>query len=154
MRFHERAIGIKWKKGTKRADKSNAIDMLCSGVVPASGVEREEWERHFEEVPAIFTPEERKEWYVLIRFKFAYALSRPANLATGFQTSPRSPARAMPSSRSPTTSTVLGAPALSTSRRPLAAKTTSRASRPRVSLESALLSSRSGCSTIRGRAYL
>ncbi|KAK3053165.1 bifunctional phosphoribosylaminoimidazolecarboxamide formyltransferase/IMP cyclohydrolase [Extremus antarcticus] len=62
MRFHERAIGIKWKKGTKRADKSNAIDMLCSGVVPASGVEREEWERHFEEVPAIFTPEERKEW--------------------------------------------------------------------------------------------
>ncbi|KAJ8608356.1 hypothetical protein MRB53_039696 [Persea americana] len=39
----------KWKKGTKRADKSNAIDLLCSGIVPDSGIEREEWERNFEE---------------------------------------------------------------------------------------------------------
>lgn len=62
MRFHERALNIKWKKGTKRADKSNAIDMLCSGVVPDSGIERQDWEKHFEEVPAIFTPQERKEW--------------------------------------------------------------------------------------------
>ncbi len=60
MRFHDRALNIKWKKGTKRADKSNAIDMLCSGVVPASGVEREDWEKNFEEVPAIFTQEERQ----------------------------------------------------------------------------------------------
>ncbi|KAK3710312.1 bifunctional phosphoribosylaminoimidazolecarboxamide formyltransferase/IMP cyclohydrolase [Vermiconidia calcicola] len=62
MRFHSRALNLKWKKGTKRADKSNAIDMLCSGVVPATGVELEAWENKFEEVPAIFTKEERKEW--------------------------------------------------------------------------------------------
>ncbi|KAK3715316.1 bifunctional phosphoribosylaminoimidazolecarboxamide formyltransferase/IMP cyclohydrolase [Vermiconidia calcicola] len=62
MRFHSRALNLKWKKGTKRADKSNAIDMLCSGVVPSSGVELEAWESKFEEVPAIFTQEERKEW--------------------------------------------------------------------------------------------
>ena len=49
MRFHPRALEIKWKKGTKRADKSNAIDMLCSGVVAGlpAGVEREEWEKKF-----------------------------------------------------------------------------------------------------------
>ncbi|KAK4561172.1 bifunctional phosphoribosylaminoimidazolecarboxamide formyltransferase/IMP cyclohydrolase [Recurvomyces mirabilis] len=62
MRFHSRALAIKWKKGTKRADKSNAIDLLCSGIVPASGSEREDWEKNFEEVPEPFTQEERKEW--------------------------------------------------------------------------------------------
>ncbi|SMR57528.1 unnamed protein product [Zymoseptoria tritici ST99CH_3D1] len=62
MRFHERALAIKWKKGTKRADKSNAIDLLCSGIVPESGSEREGWEKNFEEVPTPFTAEERKEW--------------------------------------------------------------------------------------------
>ncbi|KAK4542076.1 bifunctional phosphoribosylaminoimidazolecarboxamide formyltransferase/IMP cyclohydrolase [Oleoguttula mirabilis] len=62
MRFHERALAIKWKKGSKRADKSNAIDLLCSGIVPESGIEREEWEKNFDEVPTIFTPEERKAW--------------------------------------------------------------------------------------------
>ena len=62
MRFHSRATNLKWKKGSKRADKSNAIDMLCSGVVPASGPERADWEKNFDEVPALFTQEERKEW--------------------------------------------------------------------------------------------
>lgn len=62
MRFHERALSVKWKKGTKRADKSNAIDLLCSGIVPETGIEREEWEKNFDEVPKVFTQEERKAW--------------------------------------------------------------------------------------------
>ncbi|KAF1355372.1 cytidine deaminase-like protein [Delphinella strobiligena] len=62
MRFHERALDIKWKKGTKRPDKSNAIDMLCSGVIPASGEEKEDYENKFDEVPAPFTAEERQQW--------------------------------------------------------------------------------------------
>ncbi|KAF2168764.1 hypothetical protein M409DRAFT_20781 [Zasmidium cellare ATCC 36951] len=62
MRFHERATTIKWKQGSKRADKSNAIDLLCSGIVPDSGAEREDWEKNFAEVPKPFTAEERKEW--------------------------------------------------------------------------------------------
>ncbi|KAK4499775.1 hypothetical protein PRZ48_007961 [Zasmidium cellare] len=62
MRFHERATTIKWKPGSKRADKSNAIDLLCSGIVPDSGPEREDWEKNFVEVPKPFTQEERKEW--------------------------------------------------------------------------------------------
>lgn len=62
MRFHERALDIKWKKGTKRPDKSNATDMLCSGQVPREGVEKEDYEKNFEEVPRPFSAEEREEW--------------------------------------------------------------------------------------------
>ena len=62
MRFHERTVNIKWKKGTKRADKSNAIDMLCGGQVPKSDVEKADFERNFEEIPTPFTDEEREAW--------------------------------------------------------------------------------------------
>ncbi|KAH6997932.1 cytidine deaminase-like protein [Ilyonectria robusta] len=62
MRFHERVLGIKWKKGTKRPDKSNAIDLLVSGELPKDGPEREAFEAVFEEVPPAFTAEERDAW--------------------------------------------------------------------------------------------
>ena len=62
MRFHERALSLKWKKGTRRPEKSNAIDVLCGGLVPASGPERDDFERNFDEVPPVFTTEERQEW--------------------------------------------------------------------------------------------
>jgi phosphoribosylaminoimidazolecarboxamide formyltransferase/IMP cyclohydrolase len=62
MRFHERVLGIKWKKGTKRPDKSNAIDLLVSGQLPKSGAEREAFEAVFENVPPAFTEEEREAW--------------------------------------------------------------------------------------------
>ncbi|KAF2016433.1 AICARFT/IMPCHase bienzyme [Aaosphaeria arxii CBS 175.79] len=64
MRFHERTLNLTFKKGTKRPSKSNVIDLLCSGLVPESGIEREDFESNFEEgqVPKPFTAEERKEW--------------------------------------------------------------------------------------------
>ncbi|KAI4220852.1 MAG: hypothetical protein LQ349_007986 [Xanthoria aureola] len=62
MRFHERALNLKWKKGTKRPDKSNAIDMLCSGALPKSDIEKQDYEKNFEEVPEPFTDKEREEW--------------------------------------------------------------------------------------------
>lgn len=62
LRFHPRVLGIKWKKGTKRPDKSNAIDLLVSGQLPKSGTEREQFEALFEEVPPAFTEEEKTEW--------------------------------------------------------------------------------------------
>ncbi|KAK4162114.1 putative bifunctional purine biosynthesis protein [Cladorrhinum sp. PSN259] len=62
LRFHPRVLGIKWKKGTKRPDKSNAIDLLVSGQLPKSGTEREAFENFFEEVPPAFTEEEKTEW--------------------------------------------------------------------------------------------
>ncbi|KAE8445019.1 bifunctional phosphoribosylaminoimidazolecarboxamide formyltransferase/IMP cyclohydrolase [Mollisiaceae sp. DMI_Dod_QoI] len=62
LRFNPRVLGIQWKKGTKRADKSNAIDLLVSGELPKDGPEREGYEAFFEEVPKEFSEEERKEW--------------------------------------------------------------------------------------------
>lgn len=64
MRFHERTLGLKFKKSTKRPSKSNAIDLLCSGLVPEAGPERDDFESFFEEghVPTPFSAEERKAW--------------------------------------------------------------------------------------------
>lgn len=62
LRFSPHVLGIKWKKGTKRPDKSNAIDLLVSGELPKGGPELELYEAMFEEVPKPFTEEEREEW--------------------------------------------------------------------------------------------
>jgi len=65
MRFHERTLSIQWAKGVKRAEKSNAIDMLCSGQVPPqSEFETKDYERNFAQgcVPKPFTAEERRQW--------------------------------------------------------------------------------------------
>jgi len=62
MRFHERCQTLQWKKGTKRPEKSNAIDLLCGGLVPAAGPERDDFERVFDVVPELFTPDERDAW--------------------------------------------------------------------------------------------
>jgi len=65
FRKHPRVLDFKWKKGTKRPDKSNAIDLFVSGLVPKKvegDLEREQYESVFEEVPTDFTPEEREEW--------------------------------------------------------------------------------------------
>ena len=37
MRFHERTLGLHWKKGVKRPEKSNATDLFCNGIEPRSG---------------------------------------------------------------------------------------------------------------------
>ncbi|EPE08248.1 bifunctional purine biosynthesis protein [Ophiostoma piceae UAMH 11346] len=62
LRFNPRVLGIKWKKGTKRPEKSNAIDLLVSGELPKSGPELEAYEAVFETVPEPFTEKERDEW--------------------------------------------------------------------------------------------
>jgi len=62
MRQHPRVLSLKWKKGTKRPEKSNAIDLLVTGQIPEGGQEKEQFEGVFEEVPAPFSKEERKEW--------------------------------------------------------------------------------------------
>lgn len=67
MRFHERTLSLEWKKATKRPDKSNAIDLLCSGQVPKDGKEKDDFERHFEKVPEKFTDEERETWLARLK---------------------------------------------------------------------------------------
>ncbi|KAI9745435.1 MAG: bifunctional phosphoribosylaminoimidazolecarboxamide formyltransferase/IMP cyclohydrolase [Claussenomyces sp. TS43310] len=67
LRFSPRVLGIKWKKGTKRPDKSNAIDLLVSGQLPRDGPEREAYEAMFEEVPEAFSTEDREAWLGKLR---------------------------------------------------------------------------------------
>ncbi|RMZ87974.1 hypothetical protein DV736_g4790, partial [Chaetothyriales sp. CBS 134916] len=66
LRFHPRTLSLQFAKGTKRADKSNAIDLLCSGELAAdlSDFEKQDFERVFAEghVPQPFTAKERREW--------------------------------------------------------------------------------------------
>ncbi|KAI9279820.1 phosphoribosylaminoimidazolecarboxamide formyltransferase/IMP cyclohydrolase [Sporodiniella umbellata] len=61
LRHHPKVLAFDFKKGTKRADKSNAIDLYIINQT-GEGVEREAWEASFNEVPSPLTAEERKEW--------------------------------------------------------------------------------------------
>lgn len=60
LRQHPRVLDFKFKKGTNRASMNNAIDTFVLDEVHE--VERPFWEANFEEVPAMFTPEERQAW--------------------------------------------------------------------------------------------
>ena len=62
LRFHPRVLALEWKQGTKRTEKSNAIDLLVSGQVPKAGAEKDGFEAVFEKVPAPFTEAEKREW--------------------------------------------------------------------------------------------
>ncbi|KAF8467668.1 cytidine deaminase-like protein [Kalaharituber pfeilii] len=63
LRQHPRVLELKFKKGTKRPDKSNAIDLFVSGQVPREdGLEKEMYESVFEEVPVELTYEEKRDW--------------------------------------------------------------------------------------------
>lgn len=61
LRHHPRVLALPFKKGTKRADKSNAIDLFVTGE-PLDGSERAAWEALFESVPEALTQAERAEW--------------------------------------------------------------------------------------------
>lgn len=65
FRQHPKIFAFKWKKGAKRPDKSNAIDLFVTGLVPKKeegNLERELYEAVFEEVPEEFTQQEKDEW--------------------------------------------------------------------------------------------
>ncbi|EDP44842.1 hypothetical protein MGL_0649 [Malassezia globosa CBS 7966] len=58
LRQHPRVLALPFKKGTKRPDKSNAIDLFVEGT-PLRGEERVQWESVFETVPEPLSQEER-----------------------------------------------------------------------------------------------
>lgn len=86
LRRHSNVLNLKFKKGTKRADAANAIDFYVTadqseGLSELGFSERHlmknhytkffpivseaellQWKSQFEEVPPVFTPEERKKW--------------------------------------------------------------------------------------------
>ena len=61
LRHHPRVLALPFKKGTKRADKANAIDLFVTGnVFEADPSERSHWESMFDEVPAPLSKEEKE----------------------------------------------------------------------------------------------
>jgi len=61
LRHHSRVLALPFKKGTKRADKANAIDLFVGGEVLVGG-ERTVWESLFESVPQALSEQERNDW--------------------------------------------------------------------------------------------
>lgn len=59
LRHHPRVLALPFKKGVKRAEKANAIDLYVGGEVLEGG-EKDQWESLFEEVPQALTDEEKK----------------------------------------------------------------------------------------------
>ncbi len=60
LRHHPRVLSLPFKKGTKRADKANAIDLFVTGqAFEAEGGEKAQWDSLFEQVPEPLTKEEK-----------------------------------------------------------------------------------------------
>lgn len=62
LRQNPRVLAMKWAKGVKRPEKSNAIDLYVTGQIPTSEPEKSEYESKFAELPVPLTAEERTEW--------------------------------------------------------------------------------------------
>ncbi|CAG8521848.1 6838_t:CDS:10 [Acaulospora morrowiae] len=60
LRHHPKVLAFDFKKSTKRAEKSNAIDLYILDKI-GEGIERTSWESHFNTIPEPLTPEERKQ---------------------------------------------------------------------------------------------
>lgn len=61
LRHHPKVLGMKFKKGVKRAEVSNAIDNYVNGSV-GKDMDRNLWSSMFEEIPKDLSTEERTEW--------------------------------------------------------------------------------------------
>lgn len=61
LRQHPKVLGMKFKKGVKRAEISNAIDIFVLGTV-GQDMDLSTWEGLFDNPPSQFTETERKEW--------------------------------------------------------------------------------------------
>ncbi|CAB4022901.1 Bifunctional purine biosynthesis PURH [Paramuricea clavata] len=61
LRQHPKVLGMKFKAGVKRAEKSNIIDVYVNGTV-GQDMKRSTWESMFDDPPSDLTTEERSEW--------------------------------------------------------------------------------------------
>jgi phosphoribosylaminoimidazolecarboxamide formyltransferase/IMP cyclohydrolase len=60
-RHHPRVLGLPFKKGVKRAEKANAIDLYVSGEILEGG-EKSHWESLFEGTVDPLTEQEKHDW--------------------------------------------------------------------------------------------
>ncbi|KAL4259510.1 Bifunctional purine biosynthesis protein ADE16 [Pleurotus pulmonarius] len=63
LRHHPRVLSLPFKKGVKRAEKANAIDLFVGGELLEGG-EKTAWESLFEGTVDPLTAEERKDWAI------------------------------------------------------------------------------------------
>ncbi|XP_077867113.1 bifunctional purine biosynthesis protein ATIC-like, partial [Saccoglossus kowalevskii] len=61
LRQHPKVLGMHFKKGVKRAEKSNAIDNYVNGTV-GQDMETSAWESMLEKPPEQLTQSEREQW--------------------------------------------------------------------------------------------
>ncbi|KAJ6580879.1 bifunctional purine biosynthesis protein ade10 [Mycena capillaripes] len=61
LRHHPRVLALPFKKGVKRAEKANAIDLFVGGEVLEGG-EKAQWESMFEGTVEPLTAKEKTEW--------------------------------------------------------------------------------------------
>ncbi|KAJ7173483.1 bifunctional purine biosynthesis protein ade10 [Mycena filopes] len=61
LRHHPRVLALPFKKGVKRAEKANAIDLFVGGEVLEGG-EKVQWEGMFEGAVEPLSAQEKKEW--------------------------------------------------------------------------------------------
>lgn len=61
LRQHPKVLGMRFKKGVKRAEISNAIDNFVNGTV-GKDMNRAIFEAMFEQAPSDFTQQEKNEW--------------------------------------------------------------------------------------------
>ncbi|KAJ7498064.1 bifunctional purine biosynthesis protein ade10 [Mycena galericulata] len=61
LRHHPRVLALPFKKGVKRAEKANAIDLFVGGEVLEGG-EKAQWESQFEGVVEPLSATEKAEW--------------------------------------------------------------------------------------------
>lgn len=57
---------MQFKKGVKRAEQSNCIDNYVGGTV-GKDMELDAWTANYENPPALFTEDERKEWIAQLK---------------------------------------------------------------------------------------
>ncbi|CAD6193527.1 unnamed protein product [Caenorhabditis auriculariae] len=61
LRQHPTVLTLPWKPTIKRSERSNAIDVLCSGVL-GNEIPLEQWQEYFTIPVPPFSQEERKSW--------------------------------------------------------------------------------------------
>ncbi|KAF8341690.1 bifunctional purine biosynthesis protein ade10 [Amanita rubescens] len=61
LRHHPRVLSLPFKKGVKRAEKANAIDLFVSGEIIEAG-EKEQWGNLFDGTVTPLSESDKKEW--------------------------------------------------------------------------------------------
>lgn len=100
LRHHPKVLSMKFKKGIKRADRANAIDLYVNNTVfetEDDDPERKDWEAFFDEVPAPLSVQERRDWMKQLKgvalgsdafFPFTDNVRRAARSGVGYIAAP------------------------------------------------------------------